>query len=321
MTTTQSSSSTTTSTTVKPGLHKPIDLFAHVACQGGLAFSSLTFGQRQRVVCIKKETVLTLYLGIPPAGDHWEVSGMKKSTNGDVVAIHSQGTYGGYTFVYRGVRPGIDFVHVFMLMPCPKTGCNASGGPPILEAQWVIRVVPAPSPYPATLTMQHGLTFSSVTRALRWGTTLGAAQARQVTITSIGSTYRWGVRVTDGGPTFPVHSTDGGATWTAAGPQLATDWAGGSLYYVSKVIPEGPSAVVMVSNSIIDVTTDGGHQWNQYLNADDDWTMAGYAIGGGGIGLRVSPTSNATWLPRSSYAVYSLDVARHEWHRIWQTLP
>jgi hypothetical protein len=48
--------------------------------------------------------------------------------------------------------------------------------------------------------------------------------------------------------------------------------------------------------------------------------MVGYAIGGGGIGLRVSPTSNATWLPKASYAVYSLDVARHEWHRIWQTL-
>jgi hypothetical protein len=98
---------------------------------------------------------------------------MKKSTNGDVVATHSQATYGGYTFVYRGVRPGIDFLHVFMLIPCPKTGCNASGGPSIPEAQWVIRVVPAPSPYPATLTMQHGLTFSSVTRALdgRWTAT------------------------------------------------------------------------------------------------------------------------------------------------------
>jgi hypothetical protein len=178
----------------------------------------------------------------------------------------------------------------------------------------------ASSPYPATLTMQRGLTESATGHALPWETTLSAAQARRVTLSSSGPTYRWGVWKEYAGPDqFPVRSVDGGARWTAAGPQLATDWAGGSLYLVSKVISESSSSVVMVSNSVIDVTTDGGHQWYQYLNAADNWSIAAHAVSGGGIGLRVGPTSYAT-LPNASYALYVLDVAHHKWRRTGQSL-
>lgn len=242
---------------------------------------------------------------------------MFRSANGDIVAEHSHDENGFFSFVYRAMQTGIDYVHVLMLTPCPETGCILAGPP---EAQWVIRVVGPVDPYPVTMTMQRGLTAVVPTPALPWGTSLTTAQSRQVTITSVGSTYRWGVWVTGGGPTFPVRSTDGGADWTAAGPQLATDWAGGSLFYVSKVFAESPSAVVMVSNSVVDVSTDGGHQWYQYLHPNDNWTMAAQVVSGGGIGLRVRPANYAIYLPRASYAVYVLDVAEHTWRRVSQSL-
>lgn len=178
----------------------------------------------------------------------------------------------------------------------------------------------APLPYPASLTMRRGLTFSASGHALRWGTALTTAQARWVTIESSGRTDRWGVWQEDGvSAQFPVRSTDGGAHWAAAGPQLASDWAGGGLFYVDKVIAESSSSVVMVSNSIIDVTTDGGHQWYQYLHVAANWSISRYRIRGGGVGLRVGPTGFAR-LPRGSYALYVLDVARHQWRRVAQSL-
>lgn len=51
----------------------------------------------------------------------------------------------------------------------------------------------ANSPYPATLTLQSGLTFSSTGHAVPWGTKLTAAQVRAVTFSSSGSAFRWGV--------------------------------------------------------------------------------------------------------------------------------
>jgi len=178
----------------------------------------------------------------------------------------------------------------------------------------------ASSPYPATLTMQRGLTESATNHPLPWGTTLTAAQARRVTLRSSGPTYRWGVWKENAGPgQFPVRSIDGGARWTAAGPQLATDWVGGGIYFVTKVISESSSAVVMVSNAVIDVTTDSGRQWYQYLNAADNWSITAHAVSFGGIGLRVSPASYAT-LPKASYALYVLDVAHHQWRRTGQSL-
>jgi hypothetical protein len=85
------------------------------------------------------------------------------------------------------------------------------------------------------------------------------------------------------------------------------------------VISEGSSAVVMVSNAVIDVTTDGGHQWYQYLNAYDNWSITAHAVSGGGIGLRIGPASYSS-LPKASYAIYVLDVARHRWRRTGQSL-
>ena len=169
--------------------------------------------------------------------------------------------------------------------------------------------------YPAILRSQPGLTESATGHNLPWGTRLTAAQSLAVTFKASGPTYSWGVW---GAPTgagqFPVRSTDGGAHWNAAGPQLAADWAGGSLYYVTRVFPERSDAVVMESFSIIDVSTDGGRQWYQYLNAAANWAITPYVVPGGGIGLRVGPASWAT-LPKQSYALYVLNVGNHQWRR------
>ncbi len=175
------------------------------------------------------------------------------------------------------------------------------------------------SPYPSRLTMKAWLLFSrTAPHPPSWGTMLTAAQARWVTVQSSELNYRWGVWEENGlGGEFPVRSTDGGAHWIAAGPQLASDWAGGGIYYVSKVIPESASSVVMVSNAIIDLTTDGGHQWYQYLNPASDWTISAHAVSGG-IGLRVS--SSAYKVPKGSHAFYVLDVAHHTWYRTGQSL-
>ena len=85
------------------------------------------------------------------------------------------------------------------------------------------------------------------------------------------------------------------------------------MFYVGRVIPEGSSAVVMVSNAVIDVSTDSGHQWYQYVNGADNWMMAAHAVPGGGIGLRISPARYAGGLPKGSYAIYGLNVAHHQW--------
>jgi hypothetical protein len=177
-----------------------------------------------------------------------------------------------------------------------------------------------PSPYRATLTMQHGLLFSnSVNDVPKRGVQLTAAQSQWVTIKSAAGLVQWGVWRPEGNPeTIAVRSVNGGATWVVAGPMLATDWVGGSLYYVSKVFSEGPGAVVMVSNSVIDVSTDGGRQWYQYLNSADNWDIALYPTNGA-TELRISGASYSQ-LPKGSYALYVLNVAHHLWHRLRQTV-
>jgi hypothetical protein len=178
----------------------------------------------------------------------------------------------------------------------------------------------SPSPYPATLLLQRGLTMSKYGRSLPLGTTIPSSQTRWVMIKSSGPAYRWGVWQKNGGPAqYPVRSIDGGVHWTAAGPQLATDWVGGSLYYVTKVITESSSSVVMVSNSIIDVTVDGGRQWFQYLYSAGDWSINRHTVAGC-ISIHVSPPSWATSLPQGSYAIYNLDLTHLRWSRVAQSL-
>jgi hypothetical protein len=151
-----------------------------------------------------------------------------------------------------------------------------------------------------------------------WGRVIPASQSRWITVRSSG-TDEWGVwRPNGGGGLYPVRSMDGGVRWMAAGPLLATDWVGGSIYYVGKVIADGPSSVVMVSNAVIDVTTDGGRQWFQYLNAASDWIITGQPVGVS-IGLRIRPLPDGN-LSRGSYATYVLNDPRHEWVRTAQSL-
>ncbi len=181
------------------------------------------------------------------------------------------------------------------------------------------------SPYPATLTLQRGLTMSEYGHALPWGTKLTAKQSQSVQLRSTDLAYRWAVWGKLGGPEYPVRDVDlndilyAGSRWTAAGPQLATDWAGGGIYYITRVIAVSASAVVMVSNAVIDVTVDAGHHWFQYVNGADDWNITGNAASPGAIEIRVGPASFAS-LPKDSYAVYRLDLLHLRWRRITQSL-
>lgn len=178
----------------------------------------------------------------------------------------------------------------------------------------------ANSPYPSTLPLHRGLTESSATKSLAWGTTLTRAQDRYVKLKSMNASVGWGVWKPNGlAATYPVRSTDGGRHWSAAGPQLATDWVGGGIYYVTRVISESSRAVIMVSNAVIDVTIDAGRQWYQYLNPDDNWSITRHALSGGGVGLRVAPASYAQ-LPKASYAIYTLDLGHLRWRRVAQSL-
>lgn len=190
----------------------------------------------------------------------------------------------------------------------------------VLTLPSVSSVGAASSPYPATLKLQRGLTMSRAVRALPWGTTLTTAQARWVTLRSPTSTVEWGVWRQDGAsPEFPVRSLDGGAHWTTAGPLLATDWAGGGIFYPTRVISEGSSAAVFVSGAVIDLTVDAGHHWYQYVNGADNWSITKHAVAGGVISLRVSPATYAS-LPKASYAIYVLDLAQLQWRRVAQSL-
>lgn len=312
---------TTTTTTVKGG-GTPTGLFAHVPCQRGYASSWLSFDKRQEVVCIHLGTLLTLNLAGPPHGSRWGTAAMARSDKGDLVLVNSFAQSGDDAFTYRGVRPGIDYVHVLKLIPCGDHCINP--GPPVPEAQWAIRIVrpsaPPPSPFPRVLRMQKGLQFSNGGHHYPFGTAIPSNQDKWVQHRSGPASDMWGVWEANGSPSvYPAESTDGGADWSVVGPQLATDWAGGSIFYIDKVFVDGDGVVVMVSNAVIDLTTDGGRQWYQYLNGAADWTMASCSAGGVTC-LQVRAAGWVVSLPRGSHAVYDLDPAIHEWRRVEQSL-
>jgi hypothetical protein len=176
-------------------------------------------------------------------------------------------------------------------------------------------IVGAKASFPATLKMQHGMYeggFDVHVRGLPWGTRLPAGQARWIKVKSPIASVEWGVWRDNGdGGLFPVRSTDGGVQWTAAGPQLANAWVGGGIYFVNRVISDGPTSVVMVSNAVIDVTTDGGRQWYQYLNGASDWIIVGQPVSVS-IGLRIRFIPDGKFSKRG-YATYVLNDTRHEW--------
>ena len=213
-------------------------------------------------------------------------------------------------------RGAVSFIKEVLVRPI-RLLCSATI---VLAAFSATGASAASSPYPATLMMHPGLTESAAGQGLPWGTRLSATQARWVTFKSNGPTFRWGVWKDGVGPAIsPVRSTDGGRHWSAAGPQLATDWVGGGIYFVNRVLPESMTGVVMVSDAVIDLTTDGGRYWYQFVNIADNWSISAHGAIGGGIELRISPASYSS-LPRSSFAIYLLEVARHRWRRTVQSV-
>jgi hypothetical protein len=76
----------------------------------------------------------------------------------------------------------------------------------------------------------------------------------------------------DGPAQFPV-TYSGRDSWSDAGPLLATDWAGGSLYIVTHVTSCSTAVAAMVGQGVVDTTFDGGRQWYQFGSGN---SMAGY---------------------------------------------
>ena len=179
------------------------------------------------------------------------------------------------------------------------------------------------SPFPSTLQASAGLLFAKDDTFISRDTVLNARQAREVALTSSTGTTRWGVLNPRCGATqYPVRSLDAGRTWSVQGPALATDWAGGSLYCATATVAVSASEVIYVSDSVIDVTTDAGLHWFQYVWAADDWSMSRHDFAGGVVGLRVGPDRWAAGssMPVHSYALYEYLVGQHRWHRVGQYL-
>jgi hypothetical protein len=159
------------------------------------------------------------------------------------------------------------------------------------------------SPFPSALVLMKGLQYSSTNPALPWGVAIPQSQIKNVKVRNSGSHVSWGVWDKEAAQ-FPVRSVDRGLHWEAAGPQLANDWAGGSLFYVTKVFYESPTSVVMVSNYVVDVTVDAGHTWYQYLNSSGySWAIVKRDGRYGRIDLYVS---------LANYRHSQLDHAKYE---------
>ncbi len=181
----------------------------------------------------------------------------------------------------------------------------------------------ASSPYPLTLQATAGLLFSKQDTFIARSTALDAVQDRDVALVSSAGTTRWGVLNPPCGATqYPVRSLDAGHSWSVEGPALATDWAGGSLYCATATIAVSASEVIYVSDSVIDVSTDVGRHWYQYVWAADDWSMTRHVFTDGTIGLRVGPDRWAAGssMPVHSYALYRYQVAAHRWRRVAESL-
>ncbi|MDE3007926.1 MAG: hypothetical protein KGI14_02695 [Acidobacteriota bacterium] len=173
----------------------------------------------------------------------------------------------------------------------------------------------AANSWPATLVMQRGLSQSRYFHPPAWGTVLSPRQANDVALRESSRGAWWGVWRQGGGPPeLAVRSVDEGQHWVVASPVLASDWVGGGIYYVNAVYPENASTVVIVSNAVIDLTTDGGRRWYQYVNTADDWTMR-VRFRGGALELLVRPAPYATALANTR-ATYHLSVRDHRWRRV-----
>lgn len=127
---------------------------------------------------------------------------------------------------------------------------------------------------------------------------------------------------------FPVKSVDGGHQWRVAGPLLANDWAGGSLYYVSKVVADSRDVVAMWGTGVIDTTFDGGRAWRQLatpLSMAGAWKMRVVRYEGGtGVipyELVMHVVFSPTWAShRADSATYITRDRGQSWVRLSQHL-
>lgn len=127
---------------------------------------------------------------------------------------------------------------------------------------------------------------------------------------------------------FPVESTDGGRRWVVAGPLLANDWVGGSMYYVSRVSAYAARVVAMAGNGVVDTTFDGGRTWYQFATSASMaglWTMV--MVPSKGAARERSPelvmhVADRNPLPtqRAGSAVYVTSNEGRTWTRLRQTL-
>jgi hypothetical protein len=123
---------------------------------------------------------------------------------------------------------------------------------------------------------------------------------------------------------FPVVSTDGGRQWRVAGPLVASDWAGGSMFYVSKVTAYSAEVVAMTGAGVTDTTFDGGRTWFQFatsLSMVGAWKMSIVRYEGGTgakpyeLVMHIIDTANGGTLRSGSATYITLNEGR-TWVRL-----
>jgi hypothetical protein len=118
---------------------------------------------------------------------------------------------------------------------------------------------------------------------------------------------------------YPVISVDGGHHWTVAGPDLSSDWAGGSLFSANSVTACSANEAAM-TGFMVDLTVDGGHTWFQFFPSAagagaDSVTVLGCA-GGSGTGA-YQLMIRETLIPNSGHGGSSATYVTRNSGRTW----
>jgi len=112
------------------------------------------------------------------------------------------------------------------------------------------------------------------------GQVISAAQARQGFGPTIGPRFYgpvgWRIYQNDrNSGQCPIETTNHGRTWRVARWVLATDWAGGSLYFVSHLTMISANEVLAWGSSSLDVTSDAGRTWYNVFAGEEQVALTG----------------------------------------------
>jgi len=158
------------------------------------------------------------------------------------------------------------------------------------------------------------------------GRVLSASQARPGFGPTIGPSFYGDVgwRIYQNGRNSgqcPLESTDHGRTWRVARWVLATDWAGGSSYFVSHLTMVSPRVVLAWGASSLDVTSDAGRTWYNVIVPEEQVALTGLVASNNlATGIRLVAGAwpdPLTAIPRATYRPLNTSYTR--WTLVAQT--